>query len=576
MNKILIIGLDGGTFDLIRPWAAEGKLPNLARIMERGSYGELQSTFPPMTFPAWTTFMTGKNPGNHGIFDFTERKPGSYEIEFVNAKRRQSKTIWKILSEAGKRVGVVAVPVTYPPEEINGVMICGFDAPGVASEADPTSMYPPELYEELKRSIGGYIISADIMKYMNEGRPAEALPVILKTIERKAATAKYLLQREPWDCFMILFGESDLIGHHYWKYHDPNSPLHDPHESPECAKAVLTVYQTLDRIIGELTGMISEDTVVILMSDHGFGGAGDKVIYLNRWLESIGLLKFRASSEKTSFQSIFSKVLNWAKHWGLKTIPPRIKKELFRRRTHIVNKMESWLRFSAIDWKNTLAYSEETPYYPTIWINLKGREPEGIVEPGEEYEKIRQRVIRLLKAWKDPETQQPVVEEVYTREEVYQGKYVHRAPDLLIKWSLDRGYSYQSRSSYYSKDRAPITRLKPDSPGEPKFFSGRTGSHRDQGILMMVGPMIKRNFPLQGARIIDLPSTILYLLGVPVPDDLEGRVLMEAFQDTYRLKNPIRTRQVGGGGWEKTDVDTYSDEETLEISERLKGMGYIE
>ncbi|MCI0527213.1 MAG: alkaline phosphatase family protein, partial [Nitrospira sp.] len=321
MNKVLVIGLDGGTFDLVRPWVAEGKLPNLARLLQSGSYGELQSTFPPMTFPAWTTFMTGKNPGNHGIFDFTERKPGSYEIEFVNAKRRQSKTIWKILSEAGKRVGVVAVPVTYPPEEINGVMICGFDAPGVASKADSTSMYPSQLYQELQKSIGGYIISADIMKYMNEGRPHEALPIILKTIERKADTAKYLLQREPWDCFMILFGESDLIGHHYWKYHDPKSPLHDPHEFPECARAVLTVYQTLDRIIGELTALVSEDTVMILMSDHGFGGAGDKVIYLNRWLESVGLLKFRASSEKTSFQTLFSKVLNWAKHWGLKTIP---------------------------------------------------------------------------------------------------------------------------------------------------------------------------------------------------------------------------------------------------------------
>lgn len=564
---------------MIRPWTAEGKLPNLARLLQSGSHGELRSTFPPMTFPAWTTFMTGKNPGNHGIFDFTERKPGSYEIEFVNARRRQSKTIWKILSEAGKRVGVVAVPVTYPPEEVNGVMICGFDAPGVASKADPTSMYPPQLYQELQKAVGGYIISADIMKYMNEGHPEQALPIILKTIERKAATVKYLLQREPWDCFMILFGESDLIGHHYWKYHDPQSPLHDPHESPECAGAILTVYQTLDRIIGELTAMVSEETVVVLMSDHGFGGAGDKIIYLNRWLESVGLLKFRASTGggvTPPLRALFSKVLNWAKHWGLKTIPPSIKKELFRRRTEIVNKMESWLRFSAIDWKHTLAYSEETPYYPTIWINLKGREPEGIVEPGDEYEKVRRQVIDLLKAWKDPETQQPVVEEVYKREEVYHGKYVHKAPDLLVKWSLDRGYSYQSRSSYYSKDRAPITRLTPGSLSEPRFFSGRTGSHRDQGILLLVGKMIKANFPLQGARILDLPSTLLYLLDVPIPDDLEGRVLLEAFQEDYKRKNPVRYNRTGEGGSDKADADTYSEEETLEISERLKGMGYIE
>lgn len=143
MNRLLVIGLDGATFDLIKPWVQQGELPNIAKILQRGVHGELKSTVPPMSPPAWTSFMTGKNPGKHGIIDFTARKPYSYEIEFINARWRQAETIWKIMSDADKRVCVIAVPITYPPEKINGVMISGIDTPGATGGvADPTAMHP--------------------------------------------------------------------------------------------------------------------------------------------------------------------------------------------------------------------------------------------------------------------------------------------------------------------------------------------------------------------------------------------------------------------------------------------------
>ena len=159
MRRLLIIGLDGATFDLIRPWAEDGKLPNLKGLLDKGSYGSLASTIPPMTFPSWNTFMTGMNPGKHGIYDFTERKRGTFEIQLINSLHRRCKTIWKVLSDAGKRVGVVGLPVCYPPEPLNGVMISGFDAP--VAVANEKVMYPPELYKEIKEAIGGYVISAD-------------------------------------------------------------------------------------------------------------------------------------------------------------------------------------------------------------------------------------------------------------------------------------------------------------------------------------------------------------------------------------------------------------------------------
>ena len=223
MARTLIIGLDGGSLDLVKQWVEQGDLPNLSKLLEGGTHGHLNSTVPPMTPPAWNSFMTGKNPGKHGIFDFTERVANKLELRIVNSSHRKSETIWKRLSRSGKRVGVIGVPGTFPPEAVNGIMISGFDAPG----ADERAMYPPGLCKELKEKIGGYILTADFLQDASQGRVDEAVEKLLNVIERKAAAAKYLLSREPWDCFMIVFGETDAVVHHFWKYHDKKSPQYN-------------------------------------------------------------------------------------------------------------------------------------------------------------------------------------------------------------------------------------------------------------------------------------------------------------------------------------------------------------
>src|SRR5205085_6322680 len=207
MSRVFIVGWDGATFDLIEPWVAEGKLPNIARLMKRGVHGRLRSTLPPMTFPAWSSFMTGKNPGKHGIFDFTRQKPGKYELEFVNGGLRRAPSFWNILSRAGRKVISISVPCTYPPEPVNGIMISGFDGPGQVgtSEVDARGMHPPELHQEIKEKLGGHPIGAFIANEINDGRPSAGLDRMLDAVRRKAATAKYLMQNKPWDCMMILF-----------------------------------------------------------------------------------------------------------------------------------------------------------------------------------------------------------------------------------------------------------------------------------------------------------------------------------------------------------------------------------
>ena len=290
MPKVLIIGLDGGTFDLIKPWVNEGKLPNITRLMHSGAHSNLQSTIPPMTFPAWNAFMTGKNPGKHGVFDFMERKNGTYELEIKNALHRKSETIWKIASNYGKRCAVIGIPVTYPPEEINGIMISGFDAPVL----DARIMYPKELFNELKEKVGEYIVSPNFSQDLREGNIDKALKALIHSIDRKADTAKYILKREIWDLFMIAFGETDAVMHHFWKYHDKNSPQRTKNINNNIDyDPIYEIYNRIDNHIGELLKISTEETTVILMSDHGAGGAGDKVIYLNKFLELNGLLQFK-------------------------------------------------------------------------------------------------------------------------------------------------------------------------------------------------------------------------------------------------------------------------------------------
>ena len=217
--RLVIIGLDGGTFDLILPWIKAEKLPSIAKVINASSYGRLSSTHPPSTFPAWTTFMTGKNPGKHGIYDFTQHKKNAYGIQFINSTFRRGKTLWQILSECGKRVGVLGLPATYPPEPINGFIICGFDSP-VTTGIDSSFTYPKELYRELKKQLGPYTITDFQEIRIEEGWHEQALTKIVQTLDRKAAYAEYLLKKEPWDCFMVLFGESDTVSHHFWMFHD--------------------------------------------------------------------------------------------------------------------------------------------------------------------------------------------------------------------------------------------------------------------------------------------------------------------------------------------------------------------
>jgi predicted AlkP superfamily phosphohydrolase/phosphomutase len=580
-RRVFILGWDGATFDLIKPWVAKGHLPTIARLMEAGSHGPLASTQPPMTFPAWSSFMTGKNPGKHGIFDFTRRRPGSYDLEFVNGGKRRAATFWQLLSDAGLNVISISLPCTYPPELVRGVMISGFDAPGggPGSHVDASGMYPPELYSELERSVGHHPIGASVIKDINEGRAAEALAEVERTIRQKAATAKYLLGNRPWDCFMILFGESDMLGHQLWKYADPNSPLFTP-EPAGFRDGLLRVYQELDRQAAELLALLPPDTTVFVMSDHGFGGVSDWVIYPNCWLAERGFLGFRPP-----FRRWLSRTLDRAKVWGLSNIPAGGRRLIYQLGGRRLGQFEAGVRFGMLDWEGTQAYFEENPYYPFLWINLRGRQPRGTVAPGPEYEEIRTRLIRDLEAWKHPESGEPIVEKAWRREEIYNGPSLDEAPDVVVKWALHRGYSYAFKLSAKSVDLHWTERLDPKKPENLQYFTSKSGSHRDLGIFVAHGPGIRPGVNTSGARIIDLAPTLLAVFGLEAPADMDGRVLSEVLAGSrvtgVRAPESAKAATTTAGGRDPgltsdDESSGYSAGEEEMIAARLKALGYVD
>lgn len=573
MSRVFIVGWDGATFDLIRPWVADGKLPNIARLLKTGAHGLLRSTMPPMTFPAWSSFMTGKNPGKHGIYDFTRQRLGSYELEFVNGGQRRAASFWQILSEAGKEVISISVPCTFPPEPVNGVMISGFDAPGLGgkgSTVDARGVYPPELVTELEERVGKHPIGSFPISEINRGRPDLAVEAILKTIRQKAATTRYLMTTRPWDCLMILFGESDGVGHHFWKYCDPNSPQFTSNP-PGQQDSILKVYQELDRQLGELQRLLPEDTTLLMMSDHGFGGVSDWILYPNCWLHEAGFLSF-----KGRLAHKMSRLLDAAKLWGVAHIPSQWKRAIYRASQRRLGGLESRVRYAMLDWPRTQAYFEENPYYPFLWINLKGRQPQGTVAPGEEYAAVRDRLIRQLEAWKHPETGAPIVEKAFRREELYSGPCLDQAPDIIVKWGEHNGYTYAFKLSSKSPDLRWIEQVDPHKQEHMAFFSGKSGSHRDDGIFLAAGPAIRANHTVADAEIIDLAPTILHLLDLPVPADMDGKVLTSIFTPEFARQSPVRASgqsapavSVAAAGGD------YSAEDEELIADRLRNLGYL-
>lgn len=555
-KKLLIVGLDGATFDLILPWAKAGGLPHMADLLHQGSWGPLASTVPPASFPAWSTLMTGANPGRHGIFDFSQRIPASHRLTFVNSTFRRLPSLWQLLSRAGRRVGVMGFPATYPPEPVNGFLISGFDSP-LTTGVDRRFVYPRALYRE----ITPYPLTGIQEVRIGPGWHAQALRQLLWAIERRTEIALMLLNRESWDLFAVHYGASDTVAHHFWAFHDRDSPRYDPIGAEQFGDAILRIYKALDRALGQMLQRVDSNTVVAVVSDHGSGGSGEWIVHLNRWLEQGGWLRFEGTGAGPSV----SKGLRWL---GLR-LPAAWQQWAFRgplRRW--VHRFVSWDRFAGIDWERTVAFSEEVNTLPGIWLNVGTDEHHG-ERSTEEYERLRTELCTALEAWCHPETGSPIVQRAWRREDLYQGPWVHLAPDIVLELALDRGYTMTCLSSGGHPGQA----FRKLTAEERLGFKGGSmnGSHRPEGILLLHGAGVRQNATLAGAGLADIAPTALALLGTGIPPGLDGRALNEAFSEGF-----LRGQTIPDEGPAPAPPQAYGEHEIAVVRERLRGMGYRE
>lgn len=571
--RVYVLGLDGATFDLIAPWVSKGELPNMKRLMDEGACGSLMSALPAHSAPSWSSFITGKNPGKHGIFDFSEHVDGSYEVKFVNASRRQGMSIWAIASRYDKKVAVVNVPMTFPPEKVNGIMISGMDAPGI----DSNFTYPTTLSGELKRIVGDYSLEAGLWSYINKGEINLAIEKQHETIDKRFEVTKYLMNNYPWDLFVSVFTATDRVQHAFWKYMDPRHPSYKLEEAKKYGDAILNVYRKMDHIVGYLLDHLSEDTVLFIMSDHGAGLCSNKTLYLNNWLCKEGLLEYKdfrpqqgSGNSQRLKRLLYTKLLGGLPRDFWKALPRETRDQVRKRFPVVFNKMASQFFFSRINMDETKAYAEESKNF--IWVNLKGREARGTVRPGREYEEVRERIIHGLLGEKDPGSGEPVVDNVLRREDIYHGDNFEKAPDLVVTF---KDLGYVPRPSYTVAPDVVLKTIPRLELEQSESNTRANARHLPNGILLMRGKGIRPGRKIDGAKIMDLAPTILYTMGLPVPTDMDGKVLESAYQESVLLEKPISVDSVELPEPAVQDM-VYSPEEEEAIRQRLGDLGYLE
>ncbi len=551
-RKALIIGLDGATWTLLRPWIDQGHLPNLARLVHEGASGPLTTTIPPVSASAWVSFATGCNPGKHGAFDFVFPQPGGYDISVINVKVRGVPPFWRMVEDAGGQVGLMSVPVTYPPQPIRGFTVCGFLVP---NEQSPYT-YPPELKEELQRAGRRWPLH-EFEGNRSRSNPDRFLRDMLDFDVTRTDTIVWMMQHKPWDLMACVLKTPDTVHHEVWHLIDPTHPRYDAELNRRYAHLVLEYFQKIDESVGRIVAAAPPETFVAIMSDHG-GGPFHKFFHVNNWLAQLGLLKFKRTPLSLFKRALFK--LGFTPITSLKIVNflrlGRLRRRVKRGRGRGMLK-RLFLSFGDVDWSRTKAFAVGN--FGQIYINARGQRSQGTVEPGAEYERIRDQIIREAVALRDPDGGDQVIAKVYKKEELYTGDRVPSAPDLIL---------HTDRSKYVSFGHADFGSNKLLEPS-----IGQTGHHTMEGIVVLSGPGVRANQAIRG-NIVDIAPTVLYALDLPVPSIMDGQVLQDGFTADYLVQHPIMN-QVTSTTSASESTHVYSEEDQAQVMERLRDLGYV-
>jgi predicted AlkP superfamily phosphohydrolase/phosphomutase len=531
--KTVIIGLDGATFDIIRPLSQAGRLPVLSRLVKEGTSAPLLSTILPNSFPGWASCTTGTSEGMHGVFSPFIKQPGSYGVRAMSGRDIMTRPVWDILGEHGGRSFLVNIPTTYPPEQVNGVMITGMLTPGLDSDFT----YPQTLKEEMLAAIPAYVIEPG----RNPDRKIRA-EEFRHANDMHELAVHFLMDRGDWDFLMVVFSILDRAQHDYWADMDAEHPRHDPRTPAEFRGFIHEVYERLDAAIGRIVEKLPAGTRVLIVSDHGFCSEL-KEIRVNEALAAAEVLSFKPGRRARS---------------GVRELKEKIGRRLGLARSN-GNVLDRKVQYGSayldeIDWTRTRAYFAQDK---GIWVNLKGREPEGLVAESE-FERCAEEVREVLSSLKSPDDNLPVFERVMRREEALSGRYINRLPDLVMVPRRDEFVCHE-RPSY----------------GEV-FVDADTssGTHSRYGIFIAWGSGIKSQGEFKTPpNLRDVGPAALYSLGCPLTEDMDGRPLCEIFAEAVGVELKGSSYREGA---DRAAPPVYSDTEEAVLRERLRSLGYIE
>jgi predicted AlkP superfamily phosphohydrolase/phosphomutase len=496
-NRVLIVGWDGADWEILDPLLAAGQLPNLAALIERGSKGVSRSCLPSHSWAAWPTFLTGRDPAGHGVFDILEYRPGATRRLPVSSRSILAPTWPQQLSDAGRTSLVVNVPLTYPAPEIRGVAIAG----GVIPQGS-TYSHPPQAGPDLGWPINGG--SWTTFRH----RPLDLIADVEDITRRRAEAMRRLLDEQPWDAACMVFVSPDRIQHCLLEYVHPGHPDHAAAVRTPVADRVVDVYRLLDRELGTLVERTDPDDLVLLMSDHGHQPV-TRALNMNRVLERLGVLRTGRGSALVSLLA-----------WGRLRSMARVAYD----RLGLHGKVA--VPTTPIDWAHTTAYTSVTSTGEGVSIALAGREPEGTVAR-EDYERVRDEVSRALLGFVDPATGRQPIARVLRKEDVLHGPYLDRAPDLLLEpaplYSLTHARQAVEQADWLS------------------------GDHRPEGVYVAAGRGVECG-PGEEISLADFAGWIAGALGVERPADEGGEPSQQtvgAFSDDEEREVEERLRGLG-------------------------------
>jgi len=521
--KMLVIGWDAADAELVEQWCAEGLLPNIARMKSTGTWARMETTASTVHVSAWPSIFTGTAPDNHGLYHAYVMSPGQQSPVRPRPDRSPFPFLWKLLSDQGKRCVIMDAFLTCPVQNFNGIQIIDW---GSWSHFWDTTIVPADLKRELKKRFGRY--PAEDHSKVGMVPPSDFRGFqqrLLAGVAKKTQVVKWLMEKEDWDLFLVVFGESHPAGHYFWHFHDPSYLTH-PKEGPGTLRhALREVYVALDTAIGEILQSTDDTTTVFLVSGDGMGPNYSGSHILTHLLTRMNLFSSSnfgdngKSEENTAAANKSSQpktdLLNAIRNMVPESLRIAVTKTLLPR--SIQEKLSLRWKTAGISWSQTRAFLIENANEGYIRINLRGREPEGIVNPGKEYEDLCEDIYQTVKSATNPANGKLAAHTVYKTDDVYHGPCRSHMPDIIIRWNDDAKLTTEMLTEKYGLAGS----AQPGYALAPYY----TGNHRPTAFAMAIGPEVPQGKVLDGANILDLAPTILTHFGIKPPDYMNGKVL---------------------------------------------------